>query len=97
MKGIEKLPIDFDLNHQWGLFCQRCGIPDDKMPPDQRREMRRAFFGACGQMLILMKDELGDYGDKHGDEAAAGVLQNLLNQVSDFWQGEMDKQSGKAN
>jgi len=92
-----KIPKDFDLNHQWGLFCERCQVPENKMPEDQRREMKRAFFGACGQILILMKDELGDYGDKHGDDAAAGVLQNMLYQVGNFWQKEMDKQSGKAN
>lgn len=96
-KEINNLPIDFNLNHQWGLFCERCQIPENKMPEDQRREMKRAFFGACGQMLILMKDELGDYGEKHGDYAAAEVLQNMLDQVGEFWQKEMDKHSGKAN
>lgn len=93
----DKLPIDFDLSHQWGLFCERCGIPESRMPEDQRREMKRAFFGACGQMLILLKDELGDYGDKHGDEAAAGVLQNMLDQVSAYWQKEMDAHSRANN
>lgn len=67
------------------------------MPEDQHREMKRAFMGACGQMLILLKDELGDWSDKHGDEAAANVLQNMLDQIFKFWQGEMDKQSGKSN
>lgn len=88
---------DFDLNHQWGLFLERCSLKEVKMPEDQRREMKRAFFGACGQLLILMKDELADYSDKEGDEAAANVLQNMLDQVGDFWQKEMDKHSGKAN
>lgn len=91
------IPKDLDLNHQWGLFVERCGLQENKMPEDQRREMKRAFFGACGQMLILMKDELGDYSDKYGDAAAAGVLQNMLDQVSNFWKVEMDKHSGKAN
>jgi len=59
---MSKLPKDFDLNHQWGLFCERCQVPENKMPEDQRREMKRAFYGACGQMLILLRDELGDYG-----------------------------------
>lgn len=95
MKDKVKLPIDFDLNHQWGLFCQRAGIPENKMPVDQRREMKRAFFGACGQMLILLKDELGDWSDKHGDEAAANVLQNMLDQVQSFWEGEVAKQMPK--
>ena len=39
-KEIKKLPKDFDLNHQWGLFCERCQVPENKMPEDQRREMK---------------------------------------------------------
>lgn len=95
--ATKNIPKDFDLNHQWSLFCERCQIPENKMPEDQRREMKRAFFGACGQMLILQKDELADYADKNGDEAAAGILQDMLRQVGDFWEKEMDKYSGKAN
>jgi hypothetical protein len=93
----KKIQKDFDLNHQWELFCERCSIPENSMPEDQRREMKRAFFGACGQMLILLRDELGDYGDKHGEIAAAQMMQTMLEQVGQFWQTEMDKHSGRAN
>jgi hypothetical protein len=93
--AMSKIPVDFDLQHQWGLFCDRCGVPEHKMPADQRREMKRAFFGACGQLLILLRDELGDYEVKHGEEAAAKILQRMLEQVGAFWQGEMDKQGRK--
>lgn len=97
MSKIKDLPKDFDLNHQWGLFLERCGISAITMPEDQHREMKRAFFGACGQLLIVFKDELNDYADKKGEIAAAHVMQNMLDQVGDFWQKETDKQSGKAN
>ncbi len=91
------IPKDFDLTHQWDLFCQRCELPENKMPVDQRREMKRAFFGACGQMLILLKDELGEYEEKHGEKAACIILQNMLDQVGEFWQKEMDNHTGKSN
>lgn len=94
---MNTIPKDFLISHQWSLFCERCGVSENKMPEDQRREMKRAFFGACGQMLILLRDELGDYGDKHGDEAAAKMMHNMLNQVADYWQKETDKHSGRAN
>lgn len=93
----EEIPKDFDLTYQWGLFCERSGLPENKMPPDQKREMKRAFIGACGQMLILLRDELGDYGDKYGEEAASEILQKMLDQVASFWEREMQKQQGKAN
>lgn len=88
---------DFDLNHQWSLFLERCDLKEVKMPEDQRREMKRAFMGACGQMLILLRDELGDYDDKHGEAASAKVLQNMMDQVGSFWELEMQKHTGKAN
>lgn len=91
------LPKDFNISHQWELFLQRCQVNEKTMPEDQRREMKRAFFGACGQMLILLRDELGDYSDKYGDESTVHVLSNMLDQVSVFWETEMQKQSGKAN
>jgi hypothetical protein len=94
MKG---LPKDFDLSHQWGLFLERCGISAILMPADQEREMKRAFFGACGQLLLVFRDDLNDYADKEGEIAAVMVMQNMLDQVGDFWQKETDKQSGKAN
>ena len=89
----QSLPVDFDLTKQWGLFCDRCGVPENKLPVDQRREMKRAFFGACGQLLILLRDELTEYEVKHGEEAASKILQNLLDQVSDYWEKEQAKYS----
>lgn len=96
-KEINSMPKEFDLNNQWSLFLGRCGMSAITMPEDQKREMKRAFFGACGQILIVFRDELNDYADKKGEVAAANVMQNMLDQVSTFWQKEMDKQSGKAN
>lgn len=94
---MTKLPKDFSLEYQWELFLSRVGIPKESIPEDQRREMKRSFFGACGQLLILFREELNEYADKHGEIAAANVLQNMTDQVSDYWQKEMDKHSGKAN
>jgi hypothetical protein len=95
--NINDIQQDFSLDHQWKLFLERCGVPENKMPEDQRREMKRVFFGACGQLLILLRDELGEYEEKRGEEAAAKILQNMLDQIEDFWQKEVEKHTGKAN
>lgn len=97
MDKIKDLPKVFDLNHQWSLFMERCGVSAMTMPEDQHREMKRAFFGACGQLLIVFRDELNDYAEEKGEIAAAYVMQDMLNQVGGFWQKETDKQSGKGN
>lgn len=90
-----KIP-SFDLTHQWHQFCERSGLPENKMPPDQRREMKRAFFGACGQLLIVFKDELGEYIEKNGEEAGIKIMMDMLNQVQVFWEGEVLQHNSKS-
>ena len=81
----------FNLEHQWKLYLERAQVKEADMSAIQRQEMRRAFFGAIGQMLILMRDDLGDYADKQGDDKAATILQDMLNQVSNFWLNEQGR------
>jgi len=83
----------FDLNTQWSLFLERSGVSEAKMPEDQRREMKRAFMGACGQMLLLLRDDVSVFPE----EKAAGICQKMLDQVGAFWQNEVDKHDGKLN
>lgn len=77
----------FDLNHQFHLYLDRAGVTKNSLPEIQYSEMKRAFFGACGQMLILLRDDVGALPD----EEAIEMMDNLLNQVSDFWMSEMDR------
>lgn len=86
------MPIkkDFDLHHQFTLYLRRCGVNDiAKMPADQLRETRRAFMGACGQMLILFRDDVTEYDD----DKAVEIMQDLLDQVGRFWESEMKNQN----
>lgn len=91
------LPEQFNLEYQWKFFCERIGLPEERMHPDQRRETKRAFMGACSQMLLLYKDDLGKYAEDNGTHAAVFVLQNLLDQCEVYWKNEMEKQIDKNN
>lgn len=64
---------------QWKLT--RCGLSEEKMPPDQQREMKRAFFGAWGQLLIYFSDDL----PVENEEAAAKHMCDMLDEVEQFW------------
>ena len=83
-------PKEFSIEHQWKLYLKRAEVPEEKLGPVQRQEMRRAFFGSWGQALIVMRDELGDYADKNGDDAAANILQGMtggagaINSINDM-------------
>ena len=80
---------ELDLNHQYKLYLERVGLSESAMHPQQRIETKQAFFGACGQMLILLRDDLGalEYSK------AIDTLQDMLNQVSNFWLSQQQKQN----
>lgn len=59
------------------------------MPPDQRREMRRAFFGAWGQKIISDRDEVAALPENE----AIKVFEAQLKEVADFWIGEQKRQN----
>ncbi len=72
----------FNLEHQYQLYLKRVGANEDEMGETQCKEMRQAFMGACGQMLILLRDDVGELEE---DEDAMYVLSDMLKQVSDYW------------
>lgn len=62
------------------------------MPEDQRREMRRAFYGAWGQLLFCMRDDMAGIPEPE----AVIVLARFQKQVSDFWGNEVvDQEANK--
>ncbi len=75
---------EFNLEHQFSLYLQRVGLSDTLMSVAQMRETKRAFMGACGQMLVMLRDELS----KLSDEQGVDTLQNMLEQVGNFWLAE---------
>ena len=75
------------LEWQWQQYLKRAGVNEKDLMPVQRQEMKRAFIGACGQMLIFMRDDLTQLPDY----AAAMTLQDLLNQVANFWTAEVNR------
>jgi hypothetical protein len=79
----------FTIKRQWVEFCERVGIPENQMRPDQRREMRRAFYGAWGQALIHFRDEIG----AQDENKAVKIMEGQLKEVADFWLAEQGKQN----
>lgn len=78
---------EFNLEHQYQLYLERVGMKERQMPLIQRKELKRAFMGACGQMLILLRDDLSELDENE----AVDTLQNMHEQVSNFWLVETKK------
>lgn len=79
----------FNLDFQYKLYLQRVQLNEGLMPPNQKQELKRVFFGACAQMLTCLRDDLS----KLDEEPAVNTLQDMLNQVGDFWLKEQNKQN----
>lgn len=80
---------EFDLTHQFELYLERVGLKGKYMPEVQYTETKRAFFGACGQMLILLRNEVG----KLSEDDAMVIFENLLKQIGEFWNKQTNKQN----
>ncbi len=72
---------EFDLQWQYQFYLEKVKLKEINMGETQRKEMKRTFMGACGIVLILLKDELASLPD---DEAMT-VLENMLKQVGDYY------------
>ncbi|WP_157585309.1 hypothetical protein [Runella zeae] len=59
------------------------------MNPIQLQETRRAFYGAAGQMLILVRDDITELSEKVGRLA----LHSMITQVAVFWENEVKPDS----
>jgi len=78
---------EFNLEHQYQLYLQRMALSESTMHPQQKIQLRQTFFGASGQMLILLRDELS----KLEEDKAMETLQDLINQVGNFFLDETNK------
>lgn len=79
-----------ELNTMWHKYCELAGLPEEEMSPVQRQETKRAFFGACGQLLIAFRDDVGAIED---EEEAVACMEDMIQQVANFWMDEAKKQN----
>jgi len=80
---------EFNLEHQYQLYLERVALNEKHMHPLQRKQLRQTFFGACGQMLILLRDELS----KLEEDKAIDKMQDMINQVSEYFLSITNKQN----
>ena len=72
---------NFNLEHQYQLYLQRVALSENNMHPEQKRQLKQTFFGACGQMLIMLRDELGELEE----DDAIKAMEGMINQVGDYF------------
>lgn len=75
--------MKFDLEYQYQLYLQRVKLSESRMGHVQRQEMKRAFMGACGQILVL----LGELS-KLDEDMAIEKMQAMSDQVRNYFMKE---------
>lgn len=78
----------FNIEEQYQLYLQRISLNEKTMHPLQRIQLRQTFFGAFGQALILMRDEVGAI---ENEDEAIEVMKNMINQVGQFFLSETNR------
>lgn len=75
------------LEEQYRLYLERVGLDESKMPETQRIETKRAFMGACGQLLMLFTNELIEMPDNK----SVVILDDMIQETKQFWLSQMNK------
>lgn len=79
----------FNIENQYKLYLQRMKLDESKMPTVQRVETKRVFYGAFGQLLMLLQNDISALSD---DEAFK-TLDSMITQVGQFFMNETHKQN----
>lgn len=77
----------FNLEKQYQLYLERVKLKEEEMHPIQRVQIKQCFYGAIGQILILLRDEVGELPEDEGAEQ----MQDFLNQVGNFFYKENNR------
>lgn len=73
----------FNLEWQFKKYLERANVKEEDLPPIQLKEMKQAFMGACGQMLVLFKNDITDIPD---EDDAVETMEDLFKQVMDYFE-----------
>ena len=84
-----KMDEKFTIEHQYQLYLKRVALDETTMHPEQRKQLKQTFFGACGQMIIMLRDDVGSLEE----DKAVEVLESMKNEVGNFFL----KITGKQN
>lgn len=88
-KLTPQLRKQFNLEDRWKHYLQLIGLDESTLPEVQRAEMKRTFFGAIGQFILLQRDEMSLLDEDTGVE----VFQHLMDQVGIFFLHESSRQN----
>lgn len=77
------------VEEHYKFYLEKMGLDEAKLHPIQRTETRRVFFGAWGQLLMFMQNDIVELSDQEGFE----ILDSMVNEVGQFFINEAHNQN----
>jgi len=81
----------FDLEKQYKFYLHLNKQHEDDLHPEQKKQLKQAFYGASGMFLLMLKNDLSKLSTKQALE----VMDNIEKQVGDFFENEVKKYNDK--
>lgn len=72
---------DFSIEKQYQYYLQRVNLKESEMHPEQKKQLKQAFFGASGQIILLLRDKISRLNERDAVE----VLHSMINQVANHF------------
>lgn len=70
--------LGFNIEKHYQFYLEKIQLPEEKMHPLQRTQIRQAWFGGFGQALLLLRDGISQIKD---EQKAIKIFKDMLNQV----------------
>lgn len=75
----------FNLEDQYQFYLKKMQLDEATMHSEQRVQLRQAFMGASGIILLLILDEFAALSDDDGDR----MFTSMVDQVGEYWNKEV--------
>jgi hypothetical protein len=74
--------MKIDLAEQYKLFLDRMALDEEKMHPEQKKQIKQTFYFSWAQCIITTRDMLGV--EDMSEDDAVDCLKDQLQQVGQF-------------
>lgn len=86
--------MNIDLHNEFQNYLRMVGLDKVILNELQMIELKRAFMGGCGQLLVIFRDVMSQ---AKTEEEFQKEVEGLTEQILQFWKSENEKYSSKNN
>lgn len=85
---MDKNDLKFDLEYQYQGYLQGIGQNEAMMHPEQREQVKNAFFGGIAVMVQMLHNDVATIED---EDKVADVLEGIYAQTKKYWTDKLLK------